>query len=56
MLIISCETPGSKENKAINGIGHDQFYIKTIDGCEYIIFHGMQKGGIIHKANCKNHK
>lgn len=28
--------------------------IKEIDGCEYIILDGSQKGDIEHKANCRN--
>lgn len=29
--------------------------IVKIDSCEYIIHSGHGKGGIVHKANCKNH-
>lgn len=25
----------------------------TVDSCEYVIYHGIQKGGIVHKQNCK---
>lgn len=27
----------------------------TLDGCEYVVLIGYNKGGICHKANCKNH-
>ena len=25
------------------------------DGCQYIVFEGYKKGGIVHKGNCTNH-
>lgn len=31
------------------------FYIKKIDGCEYIILQGGYGPSILHKQNCKNH-
>lgn len=61
LLLLSCESPmkkSARERKyhgAIHGIGNDEFYIIYVDSCEYVIYNGVQKGGIIHKANCKNH-
>lgn len=26
-----------------------------VDGCEYILYSGDKKGGIVHKQNCSNH-
>lgn len=28
-------------------------HIAEVDSCEYIVFDGYKKGGIIHKQNCK---
>ena len=30
-------------------------YLVKIEGCEYLVLDGYESGGIIHKANCKNH-
>lgn len=35
---------------------HYNFYVKTIDSCEYIILQGSYAPSILHKANCKNYK
>lgn len=40
----------------IQGVDNDEFYVIKIDKCDYIVFQGSQKGGIVHKANCPNHK
>lgn len=29
-------------------------YILEVDSCEYLLYAGVSKGGIIHKANCPN--
>ena len=31
-----------------------QVYVLEVDKCEYIVYSGLEKGGIIHKENCKN--
>lgn len=44
------------EHSATEGIGSDVFYVINIDKCDYVVYSGSQKGSIIHKANCNNHK
>lgn len=39
--------------KVARSYGSDDFYVQEIEGCEYIVYNGSQKGGIIHKHNCK---
>jgi len=59
LLLISCkpiEHEGSIKFNNVYGMDNDYFYVVTVDSCEYVVFHGAQKGGIIHKANCKNHE
>lgn len=29
------------------------FYVKTIDSCEYVVFDTYKRSGICHKGNCK---
>lgn len=43
--------------KIVSGIMYEYERITVIEihGCQYIIFQGTQKGGIIHKQNCPNH-
>lgn len=43
------------EFKAIEGLPIDYFYVITVDSCEYVVYSGSYNGGIVHKANCKNH-
>lgn len=33
------------------GVG---IYVVTIDSCEYVVYNGTYKGGIVHKENCGN--
>lgn len=52
---------GQKGNSNVMYIIHDSdigfgINVITIDGCEYIVYNGSQKGGVIHKENCKNHR
>lgn len=60
-LTACVETPNqqfereTKELNSVHGLEWDEFYVVAIDGCEYVVYHGVQKGGIIHKQNCKNH-
>lgn len=39
----------------IHGPYNDTFYIQEVGGCEYVVYHGSQKGGIVHHGKCKNH-
>ena len=60
--LFGCETPRQQhsrereELKVTKGLGDDYFYIIDIMDCNYIIYHGNNKGTIIHAANCQNHK
>jgi hypothetical protein len=62
LLLSSCTTPRQQYNddirkhKAVQGVSGDTFYVITVDSCEYVVYHGSQKGSIVHKANCINHK
>jgi hypothetical protein len=40
----------------IDGHSNDEFYVIVIDSCEYVVYSGSRVGGIVHKANCRNHK
>lgn len=61
LLLLSCESPRKKsarerkDHGVIHGISDDHFYVIVVDNCEYVVYHSWEKGGIIHKANCKNH-
>jgi hypothetical protein len=46
-LLASCEDSHSESSNANYNI-----YVDTIRGHEYIIFHGIYKGNIIHSASC----
>lgn len=58
-LVFSCgepETESQKEDPAKNKRGGGMNFsweVVTIDGCEYI---ARYQAGVVHKANCKNHK
>ena len=59
-IIVSCEK--NKNKKDINEAPNEKqipsnynFYIKKIDGCEYIILQGAYAPSILHKENCSNH-
>ena len=41
--------------KVIKGVYSDDFYVITVDSCEYVVFSGRKQGGIVHKQNCRNH-
>lgn len=62
LSMISCESPRQEyrrekiEFKVRDGFSDDSFYVITIDSCDYVVYHGTQRGTVIHKANCKNHK
>ena len=53
-FFFSCkeETSGDSIKKADNY--YSDIVVTEIDGCEYVVYRGFEKGGIIHKANCKN--
>jgi hypothetical protein len=61
LLFASCKTPRQEmveqgiKFKVIEGYYNDSFYVIEIEKCEYIVYNSTSKGGIIHKANCKNH-
>ncbi len=42
-----------KSNKIVRLTMNNFIYITEVDSCEYIVFDGFEKGGIIHKQNCK---
>lgn len=60
ILLMVCSNCGTKQEPAgtTESVKVNRFisvYQKRIDGCEYLILHGYEMGGIIHKANCDNH-
>lgn len=62
ILIISSCSAQSRDDiekgdayKIIYGDRNDLIFIVEHDRCQYIIYDGSQKGGIIHKQNCPNH-
>lgn len=58
-IISACGTDNiSNVNNSpiIGGYQNDKFYVIEIEGCEYVVYHGIKKGCIIHKENCRNHK
>ncbi len=54
VFLVGCQggTNGDSTKKANNDYG--DIVVTEIDGCEYVVYRGFEKGGIIHKANCKN--
>jgi hypothetical protein len=61
LVFISCggsntieEDQSPKAYKILSGSIDDLIFVVEIDRCEYIVFDGSQKGGIVHKQNCKN--
>lgn len=62
LLLMSCKTPRQQVNddkikfNVTEGFNGSVFYVIVIDKCEYVVFSNTGKGGIIHKANCKNHQ
>jgi hypothetical protein len=54
-FLVGCQgggTSGESTKKANND--YSDIVVTEIDGCEYVVYRGFEKGGIIHKANCKN--
>ena len=53
-FLVGCQggTNGDSTKKANND--YSDIVVTEIDGCEYVVYRGFEKGGIIHKANCKN--
>ncbi len=53
-FLVGCKggTNGDSTKKANND--YSDIVVTEIDGCEYVVYRGFEKGGIIHKANCKN--
>lgn len=55
-IFIGCNSDlseGVSKAKNIDNMGNAIFLV-TYDDCEYLIYDGYQKSGIIHKGNCKN--
>lgn len=52
LVILSSCGPSKEEMERLQNNGKEDYYIKIIDGCEYIDY----QGNLTHKANCKNHK
>lgn len=52
VYLMGCDNANNKAT--LHEIDNEEISVTTVDGCEYILFHGYNKGGIIHKANCKN--
>lgn len=56
LLFSSCNPNSPRYSVASSKLSPDIHYgVNTIvhDSCEYVIYSGSQKGGIIHKGNCK---
>lgn len=53
-FLVGCQggTNGDSTKKSNND--YSDIVVTEIDGCEYVVYRGFEKGGIIHKANCKN--
>ena len=53
-FLVGCDdgTRGESTKKANKD--YSDIVVTEIDGCEYVVYRGFEKGGIIHKANCKN--
>jgi hypothetical protein len=63
-FLVGCQggTSGDSTKKANNYYSDmrsnkkfsNKIVVTEIDGCEYVVYRGYEKGGITHKANCKN--
>lgn len=56
LLLAACVKPGTEESASSKKLFGSDPYVVTVDDCEYIIWDGYNKGGMVHKANCKNHR
>lgn len=45
-----CERPDTTNST------HSDVGLVTVDSCEYVMYRGLKKGGIIHHENCHNPK
>jgi hypothetical protein len=64
LLFMSCGGGGNhnpdvkqpEPYKILSGGQYSYISVIEVDHCHYILFDGNQKGGIVHKENCPNHK
>ncbi len=59
LFLLSIVLLGSCNNERKNTPGEAKdydLYLRKIDSCEYVVWIGYSKGGIVHSGNCHNPK